>query len=138
MDVITTFTAIRGTLDALKTAVEIRDYTKAAEAQLPLLNQVLDLYQEAMKLSESNATLKKEVLRLQEEIGRMKDLKAEMNADYERYMTPGGATVYRPKDPSKQFEYLCANCMSDGKKTFLQPTILGSVRNCPVHGTIKC
>ena len=138
MDVIAAFTAIRSTLETLKTAVEVRDYTKISEAQLPLFSQIFDLYQEVMKLTESNAALKKEVAQLHEEISRAKDLKAEIDADYERHMTPAGATVYRSKNPAKQSEYLCANCVAEGKKTFLQPTILGSVRNCPTHGTVKC
>jgi hypothetical protein len=70
-----------------------------------------------------NATLMQRNRELEEDARKLKDFQSDF-ANYAVYQTRSGGICYRPKPgmpEAKLAVYVCANCKSDGVKTYLQP-----------------
>lgn len=148
MTISTALAGFKTSLDLLKNAIAARDDLKLAEARSTLLDRVIDIQNECLGLQEkqqmlidAKQALTERVAQLEQEIEKARSSAADIADNYEKWTSMSGATVYRSKPgvgANGSTEYLCADCATEGKKTFLKPTIVGRVFNCPAgHGHIK-
>ena len=149
MALIETLTALKAGLDAAKSAVELHDQAKIADAVRSLTDEYMALQMTCMELLDANSKLaisKSEAIERVSELEKQIDDSAAVNADveanFEPITTAFGARVYQSKAPDKGSNaraLLCANCASNGKKTFLQPSsaTMGAF-SCPNgHGSFR-
>ncbi len=140
MSITATIAAMKTSIDIAWKAIEARDEMKLKEVKIALLDEVLSVREQALDLLQEKDALAQEKSRLENEIRRLKDHQADIQQNYERWTTMNGATVYRSKPGialDGRTEYLCANCVSDGQKTYLQPQQGLLPHKCPRgHGAI--
>ncbi|WP_257757875.1 hypothetical protein [Burkholderia glumae] len=133
MAITTAIAALKGTYELVSTAIDARDYIKLMELKITMLQQIASVMDESAVLRESNTTLKQRLSEVESEMKRLQDTNADIENNYERVTLGFGATLYRSKPgvaKGNAPEYLCANCVSEGKKRYLQPVDL--------HGTFEC
>lgn len=138
--------ALRGTFDLAKLAIDVRDGNKLNEARIAMNERLIDLTSSALALQEKQAALVQEKQALEAQIADLKRQVGELEAwdrdleQYERTQTQGGAIAYVDKstrDSASGPVYLCANCMAQRKKTFLQPDRYRFWLECATHGKIR-
>ncbi|MBR8654220.1 hypothetical protein KDH83_13040 [Achromobacter sp. Marseille-Q0513] len=138
--------ALRGTFDLANLAIEVRDGNRLNEAKLAMNERLIDVTSSALALQEKQAALVQEKQALEAQIGDLKRKIGDLEAwdrgleQYERTQTQGGAIAYVDKSTRESPSgpvYLCANCINDRKKTFLQPDKNRFWLECPTHGKIR-
>ncbi|WP_186184489.1 hypothetical protein [Burkholderia gladioli] len=139
MTIATAITALRASIDIALKAIETRDEMKLREIKAALLDEVLSVREQALELTEARDALAQEKRLLESELARLKDHQADIEQNYERWTAGSGATVYRSKSgvaSDGRTEYLCANCVAEGQKTYLQPYSGPRTYHCARgHGT---
>lgn len=138
--------ALRGSVDLAKLAIDVRDGNKLNEARLAMNERLIDLTSAALALQEKQAALVQEKQALEAQITDLKRQVGDLEAwdrdleQYERTQTQGGAIAYVDKstrDSASGPVYLCANCVAERKKTYLQPNEYRFWLECPTHGKIR-
>lgn len=138
--------ALRGSLDMAKLAIDVRDSNKLNEARLAMNERLIDVTSSALALQEKQAALVHEKQALEAQIADLKRQVGEHEAwdrdleNYERTQTEGGAIAYIDKSTRNSASgpvYLCANCVAERKKTFLQPDQYRFWLECSSHGKIR-
>ncbi len=138
--------ALRGSFDLAKLAIDVRDGNKLNEARLAMNERLIDLTSSALALQEKQAALVQEKQALEAKIADLERQVGELEAwdrdleQYERTQTQGGAIAYVDKSTRESASgpvYLCANCVADRKKTYLQPDVNRYYLECSIHGRIR-
>lgn len=138
--------AVRGTFELAKLAIDVRDANKLNEARLAMHERLIDLTSSALALQEKQAALVQEKQTLEAQIADLKRQVGCLEAwdrdleQYERSQTQGGAIAYvdrSTRDSANGPVYLCANCVAERKKTFLQPDASRYWLHCSKHGAIR-
>jgi len=138
--------ALRGSFDLAKLALDVRDGNKLNEARLAMNERLIDLTSAALALQEKQAALVQDKQALEAQITDLKRQVGDLEAwdrdleQYERTQTQGGAIAYVDKstrDSASGPVYLCANCVAERKKTFLQPDQYRFWLECSTHGKIR-
>lgn len=132
-------TGINGAVNLAKNAIGARDQQLLDKAETELTKQLLQVSQTALALVGENATLVQQNGKLEEENRKLKDFSGDLS-NYELYRTAEGGLCYRakPEVPEAQLAvHLCANCIAEGVKTFLQPINGGFHLECRRgHGSL--
>jgi hypothetical protein len=117
---------IKTAIDVLRTTVNVRDdkmIEKAiGDAEREINNRIIAVQGTCLALQGEVDGLMKKNRELEEEIRYLSNQAAE-EGKYELYHTRAGGVCYKLKDsmnPSGKPVYLCATCMGEGKKSFLQ------------------
>lgn len=147
---------LKSAIDLVRVGIAARDDVKMRDAfskiddrfievqqkSITIQNENLLLIQKNLILVNENQTLVQDKFTLSQKnhdlIQRFADLEKTANdlKEYEPYRTARGGTVLRQKELQQdgaQSVYLCADCASMGKKTFLQPDTYLWLR-CAQHG----
>jgi hypothetical protein len=130
--------AINTAFSTAKAAFKKRDEAGVQAAQSEINGHLVELLGLHATLVRDHAELQKKHLELHDRVKELESLFKEAG-DYEQHITVRGGSVYRKKslqDPRVDSAYLCANCFTGGKKTFLQPSHNGAVLQCHTHGAI--
>ena len=140
MDLIAALSGLSTAKNLLQSAIDARDFVKLQAAISDLNNRIIDLQNSCMATQQENATLTNSVRNLEEEIRKRKDFQEDL-MDYELRHTARGGLVYVNKNvmsTAGNSVYLCANCVNQGKKTYLQPDqkSRGFFLFCNEHGNI--
>lgn len=116
--------------DMAKAMVGLRDAQLMQAKVIELNTQIFDALDKALTAKQEHAALVERIRDLEKEIVGLKAWDTE-NENYELRNLAGASVVYAPKDSMKgggRAHYLCANCYSDRKKSFLQQ--VGPVLHC--------
>jgi hypothetical protein len=116
-------TAIRGTIDIAKGAIAARDQSKLEAASRDMSEKMLDLLQTAGALEAERHAAVRRCAELEDENGKLKKVAQDLER-YDLHRTRGGGLCLRAKPGVHEaylVVYLCANCGTEGKKTYLQP-----------------
>lgn len=123
----------KATFDLVSTAIEARDQAKLNDLKITLTAQLLDISNTALALQEKLATQSKEHAQLEEKIRTL----TQQMEDLERYKphhfeTGAVAFIDSRTQGGEPQTYFCAACMTDHKKTILQPSRNGIWLECPL------
>lgn len=123
----------KATFDLVSTAIEARDQAKLNDLKITLTAQLLDISNTALALQEKLATQSKEQTKLEEQIRAL----TQQLEDLDRYKphhfeTGTVAFVDSRLQGGEPQTYFCAACMTEHKKTILQPARNGIFLDCPL------
>ena len=147
---------LKSAIDFVRVGIAARDDVKMRDAFSKIDDRFIDVQQKSIAIQQENLLLIQKNLTLVNEhqtlvkdkftlsqknhelIQRIADLEKAANdlEEYEPYRTARGGTVFRQKKLQRgdtEPVYLCADCASMGKKTFLQPDTYLWLR-CSQHG----
>jgi hypothetical protein len=128
--------ACRATLDTAKAAIAARDDRLIEDAVRDMKDRLMDVTDRALALQEKQSALAERERQLEEQIRELQKRNADLD-NYELHRTARGGLVYRSKAPLEAGQVpvdICANCVAQGVKTFLQP--VGVALHCHVHGNV--
>jgi microcompartment protein CcmL/EutN len=128
--------ACRATIDVAKAAIAARDDRLIEDAILDMKDRLMDVTDRALALQEKQSAQAERERQLEDKIRELENRNADF-ANYELYRTVRGGIAYRSKTQMTAGQdpiYLCANCIAQSVKTFLQP--VGVTLRCHIHGSI--
>lgn len=130
--------AVNTAFSAAKAAFARRDDAAISAAQSQIAGQLDEICSLYVTTARSHAELERQNLKLEQRAVELEALLKDLE-NYELGTTARGGQVYRQKGAQHQGMhalYLCANCVTRGEKTFLQPRQGGTVLHCHIHGAI--
>ena len=148
MDIAGALSALNATVELMKNAIGARDANKLTEAHSAFRQKYIEIQNQCFALTETCRTLAEEkasetqrAMQLEREIARLRCHAADIAENYERWTFSFGSTVFRSKPGvtlNGGTEYLCANCVERGQKTYLQPRSHARELHCPEgHGQLR-
>lgn len=115
--------ALKGAMDITKAIITLHDAEAIKVKVIELNGKILEAQGATFAANDERATLIKRVGELEKEIADLKAWDAEKQ-NYKLFTVPNSPVMaYAPKDTTEGTEashYLCANCYTDNKKSFLQ------------------
>jgi hypothetical protein len=130
-----TISALKGAGDIAKAMIGLRD-AQAMQAQvIELNNQILAAQHSAFAAREESTTLVARIGELEKEVARLKDWEAEKKR-YELIQLGPGVVALAIQESMRGSEpphYICADCASSGKKSYLQAHVSG-----PYYDEFRC
>jgi hypothetical protein len=114
--------AVKALTDIGKTMLGLRDSAKLLETTVEFQQQILSVQKALLDAQAEQTTLIQTVRDLEEEVARLKAWETEKQR-YELVALAPNVIAMSPKETMRGAEsqhYLCANCFSAGKKSFLQ------------------
>lgn len=128
--------ACRAALDTAKAAIAARDDRLIEDAVRDMKDRLMDVTDRALALQEKQSALADRERQLEEQVRDLQKRNADLD-NYELHRTARGGLVYRskaPLEPGQAPVDICANCVAQGVKTFLQP--VGVALHCHIHGNV--
>lgn len=131
-----TLAAFRLAVDAARAALSARDDKLINDAISDMNDRFRDVQTRCLALQEKEFSLAQSERDLKEKVRQLEKRNADLD-NYEVHRTARGGVVYRSKTPLADGQApidICANCVAQGVKTFLQP--IGIALHCHVHGNV--
>jgi hypothetical protein len=128
-------TSLNTAVNIAKAMIDVRDATAFQGKVFELQRAIIDAQQSVFAANEERSTLIQKVGQLEKHISELEAWAAEKQR-YELIQIAPGLVAYAVKDGMRGFEpfhYLCANCYTAGKKSYLQQHIRG-----PLVDRYKC
>jgi hypothetical protein len=128
--------ACRVTLDTARAAIAARDDRLIEDAVRDMKDRLMDVTDRALALQEKQSALADRERQLEEQVRELQKRNADLD-NYQLHRTARGGLVYRsqtPLEPGQVPVDICANCVAQGVKTFLQP--VGVALHCHIHGNV--
>jgi hypothetical protein len=130
-----TISALKGAGDIAKAMMGLRDAQAMQTKVIELNNQNLAAQHNALAASEEGAALIARIGELEKEVARLKDWEAEKKRYKLTQLGPGvvALAIQGGRRNGEPFHYICADCASGGKKSYLQAHVSG-----PYYDQFKC
>lgn len=131
-----TLAAFRLAVDAARAALSARDDKLINDAISDMNDRFRDVQTRCLALQEKEFALAQSERDLKEKVRQLEKRNADLD-NYQVHRTVRGGVVYRSKEPLAPGQApidICANCVAQGVKTFLQP--VGVALHCHVHGNV--
>lgn len=117
------YAGTKAALDIAKGVLSLKSETDRNQAVIEIQRHVMEAHRALFAAEQEYAVSLKRIDALEAEIARMKDWSGEMGR-YEARNVSRGAMVYMLKmgmENGEEPHWLCANCFTDRRKSFLQP-----------------
>lgn len=128
--------ALRAATDLAKAAFQARDDRLIDKVISDMNDRFMDVQSQCLALQEKQFSLVQSERELKEKVRQLEKRNADFDS-YELHRTARGGLVYRFKEPLESGNEpidICANCVGQGVKTFLQP--IGVALHCHIHGNV--
>jgi hypothetical protein len=130
-----TISALKGASDIAKAMIGLRDAQAMQTKVIELNNQILAAQHSAFTAREESAALIARMGELEQEVARLKDWEAEKKRYKLTQLAPGVVALAIQEDlrAGEPPHFICADCASGGKKSYLQAHVSG-----PYFDQYKC
>ena len=130
---------LKAAKDIAESMVGLRDAAAFQQKQIEFQSKLLDANNAAFAAQEERAAMLERVRELEKEITRLEAWEADKQR-YELISLAPNTVAYAPKETMRGTEpphYLCANCFTNEKKSFLQQHVRGENFNKYICNSCK-
>jgi DNA-directed RNA polymerase subunit RPC12/RpoP len=134
-EIVAAIQGIKALADLLKATHSLSNHSELLTAVHAVQMQLTDAIASALDSQEKEATLAARVRELEKEVADVRNWETDMRR-YELFEFPSGHLAYalmRGLEQGEPMHYLCASCISNKKKSIMQPS--GLQLRCPSCNT---